>query len=65
MTNVNGRICLVTGAASGIGRLLSLELADRGARLVLWDMDADRLDTVVDEVRARAAVRRRGGSGAM
>ena len=53
MTNVNGRICLVTGAASGIGRLLSLELADRGARLVLWDMDTDRLDTVVDEVRAR------------
>lgn len=53
MTNVNGRICLVTGAASGIGRLLSLELADRGADLVLWDMDADRLDTVVDEVRAR------------
>lgn len=53
MTNVNGRICLVTGAASGIGRLLSFELADRGARLVLWDLDADRLDTVVGEVRAR------------
>ena len=52
MTNVNGRICLVTGAASGIGRLLSLELADRGAHLVLWDMDAARLDSVVNEVRA-------------
>ncbi|MBK9178393.1 MAG: SDR family oxidoreductase [Acidimicrobiales bacterium] len=53
MTNVNGRICLVTGAASGIGRLLSFELADRGARVILWDLDADRLETVVEQVRAR------------
>jgi all-trans-retinol dehydrogenase (NAD+) len=53
MTNVNQRICLVTGAASGIGRLLSLELADRGAHLVLWDMDADRLEAAVGEVRRR------------
>lgn len=53
MTNVNGRISLVTGAASGIGRLLSFELADRGAQLVLWDVDGDRLDAVVEEVRAR------------
>jgi all-trans-retinol dehydrogenase (NAD+) len=53
MTKLKGRICLVTGAASGIGRLLSLELADRGAHLVLWDVDADRLDAVVGEVRAR------------
>ena len=57
MTNVKDRICLVTGAASGIGRLLCLELADRGARLVLWDLDAERLDATVEEVRAR-----RGGA---
>ncbi|XP_050039453.1 epidermal retinol dehydrogenase 2 isoform X2 [Dermacentor andersoni] len=30
---------LVTGAGSGIGRLLSLRFAQRGARLVLWDID--------------------------
>ncbi len=35
---------LVTGAASGIGRELSQQLAARGERLVLWDRDADGLE---------------------
>ena len=34
MSTVNGKICVVTGAGSGIGRELSLELARRGARAV-------------------------------
>lgn len=53
MTDVRGQICLVTGAASGIGRLLALELAGRGAQLVLWDLDEARLAPVVDEIRRR------------
>lgn len=44
MTHVDGRVALVTGAGSGIGRLLARELAERGARLVLWDLTVDRLD---------------------
>jgi len=43
MTDVRGRVVLVTGAASGIGRLLAVVLARRGAQLVLWDLDTDRL----------------------
>jgi len=34
-----GRRVLVTGAASGIGRAISLMLADRGADLALLDVD--------------------------
>ncbi len=34
---------LVTGAASGIGRELSQQLAARNERLVLWDRDAEAL----------------------
>uniref|UniRef100_L7M158 Putative hydroxysteroid 17-beta dehydrogenase 11 n=1 Tax=Rhipicephalus pulchellus TaxID=72859 RepID=L7M158_RHIPC len=37
--SVAGETVLVTGAGSGIGRLLSLRFAQRGARLVLWDID--------------------------
>lgn len=37
--NYKGQLCLVTGAGSGIGRLLSERLAARGARLVLWDVN--------------------------
>ena len=37
--SLHGRVCLVTGAGSGIGRQLALTLARTGANLVLWDMD--------------------------
>jgi all-trans-retinol dehydrogenase (NAD+) len=40
MTDVVGKRTLITGAASGIGKLLAWRLADAGARLVLWDIDA-------------------------
>jgi len=41
----------VTGASSGIGRALALELARRGADLVLLARRGDRLVEVADEVR--------------
>jgi all-trans-retinol dehydrogenase (NAD+) len=37
--SVSQEIILVTGAGSGIGRLLALKLSDLGARLVLWDVN--------------------------
>ncbi len=51
MTRLGGSTVLVTGAASGIGRLLSLEMARRGARPVLWDLSADGLEALADELR--------------
>jgi NAD(P)-dependent dehydrogenase (short-subunit alcohol dehydrogenase family) len=41
MTRVVGRPALVTGAGSGIGRGLVIELARRGARVVAADIDRD------------------------
>jgi NAD(P)-dependent dehydrogenase (short-subunit alcohol dehydrogenase family) len=35
----SGKVCLITGAASGFGRLLAGRLAGQGARLVLGDLD--------------------------
>jgi all-trans-retinol dehydrogenase (NAD+) len=48
MTDIAGRRALVTGAANGIGRLLAHELAEAGASLVLWDIDARGLERVRD-----------------
>jgi len=39
MTDIQGQRALITGGASGIGRLLATELGEAGARLVLWDID--------------------------
>lgn len=50
MTDIRDSTALVTGAAGGFGRLLATQLAAAGARLVLWDIDADGLDRVRREL---------------
>ncbi|KAK4287705.1 hypothetical protein Pmani_039224 [Petrolisthes manimaculis] len=37
--DVEGEIVLITGGGSGIGRLLSLKLAARGAKIISWDVN--------------------------
>jgi short-subunit dehydrogenase len=46
-----GRTCVITGAASGIGAALALNLARRRATLVLIDRDADGLARVAEVAR--------------
>jgi len=50
MTEINDKCTLITGAASGIGRLLATRLANAGARLVLWDIDAAGLSQAQAEL---------------
>jgi short-subunit dehydrogenase len=47
-----GGSAVVTGAASGIGEALAVQLAARGSNLVLVDRDKERLDDVAGRVRA-------------
>ncbi|UOY03946.1 SDR family NAD(P)-dependent oxidoreductase [Blastococcus sp. PRF04-17] len=47
-----GGTAVVTGAASGIGEALAVQLAARGSNLVLVDRDKDRLGDVADRLRA-------------
>ena len=45
-------VVLITGAASGMGQACALRLANSSNRLVLWDRDADGVDSAAKQVRA-------------
>jgi short-subunit dehydrogenase len=53
-TRIAGSDCLVTGATSGIGRASALELAWRGAHVVLSGRDEASLAAVAEATRGRA-----------
>jgi NAD(P)-dependent dehydrogenase (short-subunit alcohol dehydrogenase family) len=53
MKDVRGKTALVTGGAMGMGLLWCERFADDGANLVIWDLDADRLETAADGLRRR------------
>jgi 3-oxoacyl-[acyl-carrier protein] reductase len=52
VADLDGKVAVVTGAGRGLGRAEAVELASRGARVVVNDVDAAPAAAVVDEIRA-------------
>jgi len=50
---LGGKVCVVTGAARGIGRAIVEELARNGARPVVLDVDGDAAHAFAAELRGR------------
>ena len=53
MTGISGKTVVITGGASGMGRLLALKMARRGGTVVVYDLDPGALDAVVGEIRGQ------------
>ncbi|MBV62159.1 SDR family NAD(P)-dependent oxidoreductase [Abyssibacter profundi] len=49
---ISGRKILITGASSGIGRAGAIQLAERGAEVLLMARRAEELDAVVTDITA-------------
>ena len=49
---LKGKVALITGGASGIGRAGSILMAREGAKIVVADIDEARADSVVGEIEA-------------
>lgn len=50
---VENRVVLITGSASGMGRQTALRMAEKGATVVINDIDAEKLHSTVNEFRGR------------
>lgn len=50
--NLVGKTVLITGCAMGIGRMLALEFAGQGCKLVLWDVLGEQVEELARDIRA-------------
>lgn len=55
MGRVDGKVALITGAASGLGKADALRLAAEGASLMLTDIDVENGQALADEIGDKAA----------
>ncbi len=49
MKDLKGKVAVITGGAGGIGRAVGIRFAQLGAKVALWDRDADALERAKEE----------------
>lgn len=55
MEGFAGKVCVITGAGSGIGQALAIELARSGAKLAISDVDTEGLAATEAQIKAIGA----------
>jgi NADP-dependent 3-hydroxy acid dehydrogenase YdfG len=53
MQNIKGKIVAITGASSGMGKAIAIELAKNGAKVVLGARRTEQLQQIVDEIKSK------------
>jgi NADP-dependent 3-hydroxy acid dehydrogenase YdfG len=52
MQNIKGKVVAITGASSGMGKAIAIELAKNGAKVVLGARRAEQLQQLVEEIKS-------------
>lgn len=53
LVSLEGKVSLITGAASGIGKAIALRYAEAGSSLILVDIDSGKLDTLAETLKEK------------
>lgn len=56
MKNLSGKIVLITGGASGIGKIMTRLMLERGAKVIIWDIDELKMQETVAEFSTKGHI---------
>ncbi|MCB1156605.1 MAG: SDR family oxidoreductase [Leptospiraceae bacterium] len=51
MKDLQNKIVLITGGGEGLGKLMALHFAREGSRVVIWDINREAAEQVVDQIK--------------
>jgi len=54
MKNIQDKLILITGGASGIGQLMAFSFAEKKTRVVIWDINETALELLENEARKKS-----------
>lgn len=52
MTKIKSSCVLITGGASGIGKIMGQKVLEKGGKLIIWDLDSIKLRETLEELAA-------------
>ena len=53
MRTLDGRIAIVTGGSSGLGKATLIKFASLGATVINWDINQERGEALVNELKTK------------
>ena len=54
--SIRGKVVLITGAGSGMGRATAHLFSDEGAKVIVTDINKDRADRVTKEITDSSSI---------